>query len=412
MKELVFATSAPNKFHEVVKLLSEQAASLSMQLLDDLQLEVPEFKNLNEQIKEASQLALSVHAKVKKPCFVELSGINIDTHGFFSAKAFHDTGEESFVEQYKGSVGITCVVVVFTADGIKTEVFQGELEGRVVPPRGDFGLCWERIWQPDGYSHTLSEMYNNKFVLNMRHRPYLELACRLREQDYQGVFEAHITVDGHNDPETRANFVKTCESLGCKSILIELPTGVELRQMMTSSYHRGSLKGVQLEAFKLAQNISKQGFVITRVKVEAMMSNAGVPQSDEDVKIHSPENYFEFHIKLLLGPDSDLGLLQKVVQEHTAKLSNNSLKVLANGFVHRFVTLRLYGIGRVTAEAKLNACMKALETAGFPIASRMREYAVYDTNVSLDSGWIDKLNEGKQHKTKPPNFDVLNIRSS
>lgn len=61
-----------------------------------------------------------------------------------------------------------------------------------------------------------------------------------------------------------------------------------------------TLKGVQLEAFQLAQKISKNNFTITRVKVEAMMSNAGVPQTDEDVKLHSPENYFEFHIKVFL----------------------------------------------------------------------------------------------------------------
>lgn len=44
MKELVFATSAPNKYHEVVKLLSEHAAILQMQLLEDLQLSVPSFE--------------------------------------------------------------------------------------------------------------------------------------------------------------------------------------------------------------------------------------------------------------------------------------------------------------------------------------------------------------------------------
>lgn len=46
MKELVFATSAPNKYHEVVKLLSEHATILQMQLLDDLQLSVPSFQYL------------------------------------------------------------------------------------------------------------------------------------------------------------------------------------------------------------------------------------------------------------------------------------------------------------------------------------------------------------------------------
>lgn len=128
----------------------------------------------------------------------------------------------------------------------------------------------------------------------------------------------------------------------------------------------------------------------------------------------------------MLGPDADVETLQKLVQEYSAKLSNNSLKKLENGFVHRFVTQRMYNVGKETAEASLNACMKALEAAGmieekecgtininiyagYTIASRMREYAVYDTNVKLDAGWIDKINNG--HNVTP-NFDVLNIRSS
>ena len=42
----------------------------------------------------------------------------------------------------------------------------------------------------------------------------------------------------------------------------------------------------------------------------------------------------------------------------------------------------------------------------------MREYAVYDTNVKLDSGWIDKINDQNKADNLKPNFDVLNIRSS
>lgn len=31
-----------------------------------------------------------------------------------------------------------------------------------------------------------------------------------------------------------------------------------------------------------------------------MMSNVGVPQTDEEAKLHSAENYFEFHIKVII----------------------------------------------------------------------------------------------------------------
>lgn len=74
----------------------------------------------------------------------------------------------------------------------------------------------------------------------MRYRPYIELAYVLRGKTaYHGVFEVHITVDGHNDPRTLEHFKDVCEKLGCKAILIELPTGDAARHLMTSSYHRG-----------------------------------------------------------------------------------------------------------------------------------------------------------------------------
>jgi hypothetical protein len=63
---------------------------------------------------------------------------------------------------YLGSGGITCVVVAFITDGTSVEIFQGilfhlsllsilsriktcigELEGKVVLPRGEQGLGWE-----------------------------------------------------------------------------------------------------------------------------------------------------------------------------------------------------------------------------------------------------------------------------
>lgn len=61
--------------------------------------------------------------------------------------------------------------------------------------------------------------------------------------------------------------------LGCKPILIELPTGEHATQLMTSSYHRGSLKEVHNQAFEISKVFAQNNFQITRTKIEAMYSN-------------------------------------------------------------------------------------------------------------------------------------------
>jgi hypothetical protein len=91
--------------------------------------------------------------------------------------------------------------------------------------------------------------------------------------------------------------------------MIELSTGLVQKQLMTSSYHVGTMKDVlkqviysnlitNLKAFTLSQTFVREGFVITRTKLEALFSNRGVPITDEEAAALSPENYFEFHIKV------------------------------------------------------------------------------------------------------------------
>jgi hypothetical protein len=58
---------------------------------------------------------------------------------------------------------------------------------------------------------------------------------------------------------------------------------------------------------------------------------------------------------------------------------------------HRFATLRIYDVGAESALARFNSFKDALTGAGHAIATTLREYAVYDSNVELDRGWLDRL---------------------
>jgi hypothetical protein len=207
-----------------------------------------------------------------------------------------------------------------------------------------------------------------------------------------GTFEAHVTVA----PLERAaqdHFRAVCRELGVKSVLIELPGGSTPSQPMTSSYHRGELSAVAHEVADLSRSLRQHGFAVTRIKVEAMVGNAGVPETDAEARALPAGNYFEFHVKVSLPSGADLAPLRELVGRHQAHLSSNAFQREALGEggyrTQWFVTLRAYGCGRGQASARFEALLADLAAQGYALSNRLREYTVYDSNVAVDAGWID-----------------------
>jgi hypothetical protein len=73
---------------------------------------------------------------------------------------------------------------------------------------------------------------------------------------------------------------------------------------------------------------------------------------------------------------------------HEAHLSRNASREPVDGIEERFVTLRSYRVGRSTAEQRLHRLLAALERAGEQVIEVESEYAVYDSNLALDAGWL------------------------
>jgi hypothetical protein len=211
---------------------------------------------------------------------------------------------------------------------------------------------------------------------------------RLRGQTGSGTFEAHVTVDTADLGE-RDRFRAVCAEMGVKCVLIELPQGVSRSQPMTSTYHRGELAEVVREVADLASVLAGRGFPVVRVKLEAVSSNEGVPVSDEQARRFPAGNYFEFHVKTALPPGADLAPLRDLCRRHTAHLSSNALKREEDGRTERFITLRVYGAGRQRAETAFDDLLGDLESAGFALSNRLREYTLFDSNITIDAGWID-----------------------
>jgi inosine/xanthosine triphosphate pyrophosphatase family protein len=341
----------------------------------------------------AKRKVLAAYQVLGAPCFVETTALELDGVASFTGARFKKQwlaqGEPAFLQTHGGCRGRVRVAVAFSEDGAPEHVslFEGSIEGTLLKePRGEGGYGWDRAWLPDGYERTLGEMAQNKFFLNMRHRPYLELADRLREQSVGGAYEAHVTIAARSEEELQ-RFRAFCGAAAVKCIFIELGKGEVRFQPMTASYHHGPLRRAQEELQAFARALAAEGFDVTRLKIEALGTNRDIPEEDAVARAQ-PANYFEFHVKITLPAEgADLESLRARCERHGAHLSRNARKVRADGASERFVTLRVKGLGRLNADARFKALLRELAETGHPLSYPLREYTVYDSNHALDRGW-------------------------
>ncbi|MFJ3517753.1 hypothetical protein [Streptomyces sp. NPDC090131] len=131
----------------------------------------------------------------------------------------------------------------------------------------------------------------------------------------------------------------------------------------------------------LVPQLRAAGFDPVRVKVETVPWTTDSPGPGG--------GYFEHHLKLLLPADFDRPALEALVVPHGAHLSWNARRVLAGGAHERFVTQRWRGTA-AGAGAACDALVAALGSAGYEIRSGEREFVLYDSDLSVDDGWIDE----------------------
>ena len=187
----------------------------------------------------------------------------------------------------------------------------------------------------------------------------------------------HLTTGMLSLQEQEA-FVNFCNQQGVKPLLIELSRGAHTQQPMISEItHLPSLE----EALKLANHYSnelqKEGFEVTRLKIEVPATKASFfAASGTHFK-----RYFEWHGKVNYTRVDDLLALCTTYEVH---LSRNALKNEADT---RFVTLREYG-NYETFIHRRNQVISALIEGAWNLRKQQSEYCVYDSNVFLDNGWL------------------------
>lgn len=203
--------------------------------------------------------------------------------------------------------------------------------------------------------------------------------------EFTGEFETHLTV-ASLEPASQIALTTWARDHGMKFLQIELAAGLTPIQPMLSWRGNGSRTSQMVRIQSVSDELTKAGFRITRSKLEASPCNDDIPENDTDVE-HDATRYFEHHVKLLLSHD-DTSRVQQIAQQHEAHLSRNAFVQREDSLSERFVTQRCWNVGRKTAQRRLDGLLSELQRAALTIIESEAEYVVYDSNLSLDAGWI------------------------
>ncbi|MER5730042.1 hypothetical protein ABT084_17145 [Streptomyces sp. NPDC002138] len=192
--------------------------------------------------------------------------------------------------------------------------------------------------------------------------------------DIMSSYETHVTVRCP-DPATLSRLETWAGESGLKVTHIVLARGRMVSQPMLTLRDRTGHRA-------LLPRLRTAGFDPVRVKVETVPWTTDEPGPGG--------GYFEHHLRLCLPAGFDRAALEELVAPHGAHLSWNARKLLEGGERHeRFVTQRWRGTERA-AGAACAALAAELRGAGYDISAEEREFVLYDSDLSVDDGWIDE----------------------
>jgi len=196
------------------------------------------------------------------------------------------------------------------------------------------------------------------------------------------LYETHVTVRCAGPAETE-RLRGWAEAAGLKVTHIVLARGRMRDQPMLTLAGPASYAEQSARADRTVAALRSAGFAPVRVKTESVPGAPEVPDGP-----CGGGQYFEHHVKLLLDAETDLASLAARVVPHGAHLSWNARGVCGGGRHERFVTQRCRGVRDAEAEEALRLLLS--ELGGFEVLCVEREFVLYDSDESVDDGWIEE----------------------
>ena len=333
VNDLYFITRRKTKFDEFQTLL--QGVQLKQ-----APMKLPTLDQEEDLIKCAVYRVFKGFKELQAPCFIEEAALNVTIPGYarpfpghsYRVSVEQQIGKRKFAKDAAGCDATTHSVLAYTADGKTAHVFTGSIKGTIVNPSDEHWVevdGWDPFFQPSGYEKTLAELAAFKHIVNMRYMPCAEMRSVLREKQYTGVYELHVTVyncametlkmqDSKNPLKPTAEFVQTfkntCSEIGVKALVIGMDDQKKPDQLQTAAYDMCHNYPHAIElATKTAQELLQKGFPTLRVRVEAMHGNRENPKTDEDALSVEASNYFEFHARLVAVPPERLNVFTSIL---------------------------------------------------------------------------------------------------
>lgn len=217
-----------------------------------------------------------------------------------------------------------------------------------------------------------------------------------------GTFEIHVFVTPLDPtPAIAQAFSAACrgdaETPHMKGLLLNLDYEEQgfVGVLQSSRYVRGTLAEARAAADEDARLLTERGFEVVRRKVEAVVTNDGVPQTAADAQRSPADRYFEFHLLVdgKNGPISNEDVVSLRGIAHAMRdqlgvpvpLSYNALKP-----AQRFLNLRARGVGIEQAMVNVRELESRINATGvLGVRKIISEYICSDDNRALDNGWLE-----------------------
>jgi inosine triphosphate pyrophosphatase len=168
---LYFVTGNKEKFKEVKGILQ----GFDVEQLD---IDLPEFQGEpTEIVKEKAKLTCK---RTKKAVFVEDTSLCFNALNGLPGPYVKDfikkigvPGLYELVSKFKDRSAVAMVSIGYCEPGKSPFVFQGEVKGKIVSPRGGTRFQWDQIFMPEGYDITFSQMsMGNKNKISHRKKAF------------------------------------------------------------------------------------------------------------------------------------------------------------------------------------------------------------------------------------------------
>lgn len=189
--------------------------------------------------------------------------------------------------------------------------------------------------------------------------------CIFTETLKEIYYENHITV------KYDSTFEEFCKNRGIKVVHIDMGEEVP-HHLMTSHTNKGERYHFMKEAMRLSELFYVAGYEVQRVKVETVPWH---PYVDKN-------GYFECH--LAYGKNFDEGI-NKELQLHKSK---NLMK--QGDHKLQMYTHRCANMTHEEFKTKIdNIVSTVLSKTGILPNKQILEYAIYDSNESMDNEWLN-----------------------